>query len=403
MVDINAIKKVVVREVYTVDTISKTNVNAWEVLMRVMEEDNQDTLFDFRGIEVVEPWLNETFKKFIGNEKVYIKMYSAQKAIDTINLACKIGGIKSGRFFNEDIVAPIPMSAEEKKILNMARQLQSYFEDEDGVPTLKIYKSITQIGSETTVRFIEEALKLYHEENNVNRLNLDLDTMFVQSNIIKMVSNMEESLLLNGINLSVISKDKETMNKIGLYQNVDSTLSLNDKYTIVKTVLEVGTVGMLTKYKRSRAIDEFGRQGKGEAVSCRVAIFKGFGTNSSGATCLQFITFNGNTFYTKEHWALENDNEELEGLEVEHLSIPLVDIGILDKYLGSKYHFMLPIQYEEEDRTLIYSLEDGKVVHNKLTIPERIKVVFDDWGIDCNRRLLDEAIAKTAKILAEKQ
>lgn len=401
-------KTINVREVYTVDTISKTNEKAWSTLIALVENEQEDIMFDFKGIEVAEPWTNDKFKEFVGNEHVHMKLYSSQRTVNTIEMTCMLGGLKTGRFFNEDIVAPPTLSREDKKAMEIAGQLQEYFvkdtENED-TGIFQIYKRFDQIGSINTVDYIEKAIIKYFNETGYKNIVLDTNNIFIQKNILELFANVIGRTLSLGINLNVLSKDKEVMSKIALYQHLaaNKNLKINDKYEIAKKQIPHKMVGMLTKYRGSKAVDEFGRHGNGEAISCRVAIFNGFTKNSNNAVCMKFTTYNGNAFYTQEHWALENDGEELSKMMTEELTIPLSEIGLIDKFLGSKYHFSMPIQYDSADSDTIYSLDgEGKVVNTRVTIPMRIKVVLDSWGIEYNEECLNGAIEETERVLTTK-
>lgn len=391
------------RDYYQYDTISKTNSKAWEILLNCLEESenkDEDLLFDFKGIEIIEPWINDTFKKLISNERVHMKLYSSKKTVDTINMACRLSNLKADRFYNEEVITPPTMTPAEKRIINMANELQDYFISSEDTALFEIHRRFTQIGSIDTVTYIEKAVEIYAENTNIKKIILDIKNILLQSNLIELVANVIGRLYTKGIDFKVVSEDSDTMNKLGLYQHLANNIFLStaDKYKIAKNNLEPGTVGMLTKYKRSKALDEFGRQGNGEPVSCRVALFNGF-VKDKGVLCLSFTSYNGNTFYTKDHWSLENDGEELEELLKEELLIPIPEVGVTDYYLGSRYHFMLPLQCSLEDSTVIYGIEDGRVYHNKVTIPVRIKTVLDDWGIEYQESSLIHAISETERIL----
>lgn len=399
---IENMKKIVVREIYTVDTISKTNDKAWTLLMGILDESDGDILFDFRGIEVVEPWSNDTFKKFLSYDNAYMKLYSSSKTVQTINFACKLGGMKPDRFFNEDIVAAPTISKEERKVQAMAAELQSYFVEHDGTAVFEVYKRFDQIGSVTTVDYIDGAIFMYAEQHGVNNIILDTNNNFIQKNILELLANIIAKAYSKGIVLNIVSKDKDVMNKIGLYQHLATgrDISIADKYRMAKECVPSRMVGMLTKYKKSKAVDEFGRHGNGEPISCRVAIFNGFAKNSNDAICMKFTSYNGNTFYTQEHWALEHDGDSLDRMESDNLLIPINEIGVLDKYLGSKYHFMAPVQYDEKDFTTMYGVcEEGKVKTNKISIPMRIKLVLDNWGIEYDESNLVHAITETERLM----
>lgn len=403
--EIENMKKIIVREVYTVDTISKTNNTAWGILIDLLEKNkDEDILFDFKGIQVIEPWNNDTFKKFLSYDNAYMKLYSSAKTVQTINFACKLGGMKTDRFINENIVAAPKISKEELMVRKMATELQKYFIENDGTAILEIYKRYDQIGSINTVDYIEAAILMYSNDNGIKNIILDTNNIFIQQNILELIADTIGRAYSKGIVLNVMSKDKDVMNKIGLYQHLASGGSINaeDKYKIAKDSIPKNMVGMLTKYKKSKSVDEFGRYGSGEAISCRVALFNGFCKNRNGVVCLRFTSYNGNTFYTQEHWALENDGETLEKMESEVLTIPIDEVGIIDKYLGSKYHFTNPIQYEEKDSTTMYGVgKDGNIETYSITIPVRIKQVLDDWNIEYDESSLIHAISETERLIVK--
>lgn len=386
-----------VKSIYKVDTISKTNSEAWKILRKAAEEQEGDVLFDFRGIELAEPWANEEFKKFLAIDRVHMKLYSSEKTAKTIEIACLMGNMKTGRVTNEEIVSEKKVSKEEIAIQREAEELQKYIAVVNGKHVLEIYKKYQQIGSVSTVAYIRAAIKKYCAEKEIREIEIDTASLFIQKNVMGLLADMQRELLAAGITVTVESKDEETRKKLNIHTslNLNVKLSPMEKYTLFKQEFPPLSVGLLTKYKKSRAVDEFGRYGKGEPSSCRVAIFKGFKKGSKGILCL-FKTYNGNTLYTKEHWALQHDGEELRQMITEDIAIPIDMIGISNKFIGSTYHLNEPIQYDKEDSDIILRVdEEGKLTRDNVTIPERIKTVFDSWDIKYNVEMLERAIKQT--------
>ena len=85
-----------VRDSLGVDTISRTT-DAWNKLADIADSIDGEVRFDFRGVTLMEPWKNEDFKQFIKNERVYLKLYTASKTRDTIELLLAMGNLKTGR------------------------------------------------------------------------------------------------------------------------------------------------------------------------------------------------------------------------------------------------------------------------------------------------------------------
>ena len=226
----------------------------------------------------------------------------------------------------------------------------------------------------------------------------------IHDSVLEKLIVFTEELRLEGLEFEFLSDNKDMMDRYhASYVYVNSKyLTVEDKIKIISNIIPKHTVGMLARYKSSRALDKFGREGSGEIIICRAAIFLGFKKVGDVVNAV-FLEFNGNTFYTKDHWYLDNDGEVLKRLEKNIVSMDIEDLGIYNKFLGKKYHFMEPIQTDSEGYTTMYKLdENGRVKHEKVSIPERIKLVLDDWGIKYNKELLDKCIEKTHSILNEK-
>lgn len=392
-----------VRENYTVDTISKTNDIAWKKLVELLVE-NEDYLFDFKGIELVDPWLNDEFRQFMADDRVNIQLYSSKKTAYTINTMCVLAGYKGGRASNIDIVAPKKLSMEEKIAISTAKGLQSYFvtDDNESTTNFNVYSRYDQLGSVTTIEHIEAAIRLFNESKSGYGITLDLGKIFVQDNIIELISDTIDRLLGDGILVNVVSSDKDVNSKIGIHRHMSKTkdYEVSDRESSFRNI-KPGTVGMLSRYKESRGVDEFGRMGKGLVVSCRPAIFRGMTSSSDGVESRPiFDVYNGDGFYTKQHWMLENDSMELDELSYTEIRPEMEEVGLYGDFLGSKYHFMRPIQYDEFGYTTMYNLDDYGVVKTTMaTIPERIKSVLDDWEVSYNSNLLIDCIEETNKVL----
>ena len=55
---------------------------------------------------------------------------------------------------------------------------------------------------------------------------------------------------------------------------------------------------------------------------------------------------------------------------------------------------------KEESKVVIVGVDDNDSNIKKLcTIPERMKIVFDDWGVKYNKEVLDKAIKDTKEAL----
>mgnify|MGYP000844788877 FL=1 len=389
-------KTIKVSDIYNVTQISKTNSDAWERLYKLMENETEDVLFDFKDINLEEPWNNEAFKKFIGNERVHMKIYSSEKIKDTIELACKLGNLKTGRVINEDEIVevePVKDLKQEKLIQNIVNNI-SIVED---TGMLYMPDVASQITNHSTVTALEKAIVGFAETTHIKKLAIDTETMFIQVNIIELLANMIGKLKSQGIDVIIMSRDPDISGKINMYRCFSGSRKLTprERIKIFKETLQPNTVGMLSKFKDTRRVDEFGRKGDGKPIMCRVAIYKGIKNGQ-----VHFITFNGKYFFTKLHYSLDHDGEELKNLVTEHYSMPVEQVGLTDKFTGLLYHFNLPIQYSKDDYIQSYCEdEDGVIRQVQLTLPQYIKMVLDSFGVMYNGASLIYAITKTRDFL----
>lgn len=397
-----------VGDILPVTQITRFNNKAWEKLGQEVNKYNEDVMLDFEGIELIEPWLNEEFKRFMADSRIHIKVYSSENIKETIDVMCEIGGYKTGRVINEDefITSVKPKNAVDERLQAMKNRFRNACEIEESnnnvTLNINVSDAVDQLSSDKTIMAIEEVINEYHQENsNINKAKLNIESMFIQQNIMEMLCKVMDRLMQLGIEMCVVSDDIETTEKLMTYKLVNSHKSITEEFKIkCFNEIEPLTVGMLTKYKETRGTDAFGRCGNGKPVLCRPAIYLGLG-NDNGVVVAQFREYRYNTFCTREHYAVAHDNDVHPGLEVVNTKVPLSRIGLADLFIGSLYHFNAAIQYgdSEDDYNIVHKVnEDGTVKTYKMLLPEYIKCVFDDFGVEYNKDELNKVIEENRKM-----
>ncbi len=388
-----------VKDIYNVTQISKTNSEAWERLIKFMNGKTEEVLFDFEDIELTEPWNNEMFSKLIGNELVYIKVYSSEKIKTTIDLACSIGNIKSGRVINEDEILMNEPTTDRQLEALKNRFIQA-INIKDGIAKLVLEDVIENVSEGKTIKALESAIEQINADQGVKFFELEIN-IFIQLNIVKILANTLTNLAEKGIEVEIDPTNMELSGKVSIYQCIEGTTKWGPakRASIFKDTVEKNTVGMLTKYKETKKVDEFGRSGCGEISYCKVALFKGF-KKVGRDIVLQFEIFNNKTFCTKLHYSLEYNGESLDELDKEDIEIRIQDIGLCNKFIGRLYHFNFPIQYGPADYINTYKENsDGSIEQVDVTLPEHIKMVLDDFDIKFNRKSLIYSINETENYL----
>ena len=170
---------------------------------------------------------------------------------------------------------------------------------------------------------------------------------------------------------------------------VSEHIDYKQRVNIIKENCSENEVGILIKYKDSKAKDETGRFGHGEKQYCRVAILRDFDEDTGKAT---FETFVNKTFYTQYHWQLEHDNETLDNLDSELVRVDIAELGYKDFVSGTRYHFIRPKSYNNNRYLVRYLDENNNNTKDHVSLARRIKLVMDDWGVDYNKVELDKII-----------
>lgn len=397
-------KTVSAHDVLGLDTISKGNNKPWDKLISYMEENGVDEKvnFDFRGMEIIQPCSSDSFLKLLANPNFCMTLHNNANVAGSIIIMCTLNNQDTSRIVNEDDVIEPVESPEDKAAREMAKQLLEYFETNGEVGTLQIHKRFDQIGVPKTVRYIREAMKLYADETGIKNIILNTEMMGIQPGVMEEVANLVNDMKEIGVHLTIRTENQDVKIKIGMYHGLgDSSYSVVEKLEIMKARLVIGRVGILTRYKEGRAKDEFGRQGKGEKASTRIAIFMGF-SKGDNTIIAKFRSFNNHTFYTMDHWYLGHDGEILNKPAYDDIEIPIEQLGIYNDFVGTKYHFSTAIQYATGGEIVMYHVGDnGSVIGQTYTIPERAKAVFDNFGIDYDSESLNAYIEETKRILSK--
>lgn len=393
------------KELYNVDTISQDK--GWKKVLQAINDilatTNEDILIDFSSTNVVDPWQSIEFKKLLSNEKIHMKFVNSEQTVNKIKMMCIIEGMSADRITNEVIEVPREKTAEEKKIEQYGSQLMDFFKD-NGTGTLvfNVRDRYDQLQSTNTVNYIDFAMRELHKTKGTTNFVIIFNKISVLPNVLRVFAQLIVDYKEMGVDLKIDMDNDDSARELGLFIHI----ATNDKYTDSERAkafneLKPNTPGILIRYKKSKATDDFGRQGKGEVVSSRIAIFREVKDNGDGPIAV-VATYNNNYFYTKQHWMVEHDNEEPTSLHEDIMEIPMSDIGLCDRFLGSRTHFILPVQRSnEESQTVIIDIdENDRNIKKICTIPERMKIVFDDWSVPYDHEALDKAISDTKALLS---
>ena len=390
-----------VRDILKVDTISRST-GAWKELIKLANGTDGDILFDFRGIQLIEPWTNEDFKQLMKNERVHLKVYTAEETKNTIELMLAIGHLKTGRVENEDIMVEYTLTDKEKKVLFAKEQILDNMKMVDGKMSIEIGNIRSFISESITVEGLQHAIEKHVTESGIKEFKVGLSGVTITDPMLLKLAELINHFEEQGIFVEMTSNEDEVINKIITFQCIGSKqLSARERFEIFKETIRPKTVGMLARYSKTGRLDSLGRMGDGQPIMCRPAIFDGF-VKRDGVVHARFTTFPLSTFYTKQDYCLDNDGASLKTPRTEVMYAAMPDIGLCDKFTGREFHFNMPIQLTQEDGYTTYRVKDGNIETIKIILPEYIKRVLDDHTIEYDSAALLDAIVENKKLLKER-
>lgn len=391
--------KLKIRDIIEIDTISQDKV--WKKIRASLPDDEVE--IDFTSVDVKEPWTCPEFVQMFSSGKVRMTFTNNESLVNRLKIMARLSNIPDDYITNIHIEKAPVKTPEELKIEKWGFALIDYFViGEDNVARFECKKKYTQIQNTTTIAYISKAIEKINADKGITTFVLDLNGIVVLANIVQSIVDMSLRFSESGINVLIDSNDKNVIDtyKLSKHNKTTTVVSNKERFNIFRENIAPETPCMIIKYKSSKAVDDYGRHGKGEIVSCRIGIFHNVYL-SNGEFVVDLTAYRDSTFYTKIHWAVEHDNEVLKSMYREELTMSVDKIGFGSKFLGSDYHLLLPTQENlNENREVIYDIdENGRNIKAMCTIPERIKYVFDSWGIEYNKEALDKAIKETREHL----
>lgn len=383
-------------------TVSKKNSKVWESFMKIMDSKGKDeeVLFDFRGVDINEPWTNVQFQQFIKDERVYMKLYSSSREAETINQSCLIAGVKGGRCMNEDMVVEKGPTSEQIK-------LRRYIDRFDGWSTLKDGVLVFDYCYETvTEKIVYDAIEglIERHRDKIKKVVLNFKSAVFQPSMFEYLAQLNEKLSKKyELDMKISDKQSKSYADAFISTHDSSHMSELDKLKLFESCIAKDTAGVLTVYKKSKKKDALGRCGDGEILFTRPAIYRGMTKGPGGVINLNFEAFKGNKFFRKLDYELDNGGHKLEKLESEMYTFSIDEVGVCDKMKGTLAHFNNPITLDESDMYTVYKIDGNNMGTTKKTLPQYMKIVLDDHNINYNQSALLKCISVNKLYLDKKR
>lgn len=386
-------KEVIVSDIYNVTQISKSNDSAWIEIQKAIEHIEGDVLLDFDEVNLIDPFNNDQFMKMMANPRIHIRIYDEELAA-TLKIALRLGGIEEGNKidlveFEDDYDAKAEERNKEVKLL--ADRISSVAEESNNVLTINLGNTIEQVSSSKTLDALEKLIRDTVELNeSIGTVEINLTDVVVQRNVLEDLAKFQNRLEGTDILVSFQSEDLDMINKINI-ASLNIELTTQERIDIIKGCLDEDGIVIVQKFKRRGKNEDICETYNADPLIGRVAIYRGIVDNE-----IVLDTFNNDYFFTKLDYSLDRDGESHPGLRVDKWRISVDKTGVYDHFLGSRHHISAPVKLaDDSDLKVINKVVGDSITSYEVTLPEFIKIVLDDFGVDYNQQSLQKYIEES--------
>ena len=389
-----------IRDLTSVSNISQES--SWEKILSNYDklEDNDITL-DTDGVYMMCPTYHDSFKNLLRRDNLKKVILRNENDLSAeLKIYCIMEGL-------DLVIENIELEKAEvvkvdKNKITIGNEIRDTLTTIDGDKAyINVYGRYTNIGDTPAIDKVLHAVDRIITEDGIKDITLRFGDCEIVDFVIKYITKVVWEYEGRGIDLKADSNKENVINKFAMYMHNNlGGYTVDEREEYIRNTLRIGDCGLLIKYKKSRAVDEFGREGKGEIIQSRAAIYRGI-VEENNTKYIIIDTFNKSKFYPSAHWDVMHDGETPTKLAFDRVRIKIEEFGLYEKFMGRKYHFSKAVQYDIKDREeIVISYNSNGGVDKKLcTIPELMLETFEDWEIEYNKDTLEEAIKETNEIL----
>lgn len=381
-----------VAEEFKISTIQSSNSHWFNRLKDMIDSSNDDNIIiDFNDIEIKDS-KNMDFRDIVVNRRTTIIIYGDRELKSMIEMYYQFAD-KSLDYFkfidNEEYIEIKDSDIEDiKRYKIKADRVKATDENDSYIIPMGDVANI--INRKTVLDGVKEEILELHSLYN-SHIIMDFDSCDISSEYVEYLSNMIKGLRKDGVDLEVIIPDKdsscliETVMKIG----DGRYLTLDEKWNIFEENYKPGTIGILTSYVSKGLKDMFGRPSNGKIATKLPCIYRG---KDKGRVL--FEVYKLDTFVNRIDYEMSNPDSEYghPGLNSSIKRVEMNDLGFGMYCIGKGYHFSLPIQSKNEPLVDLLEREDDKVTSRKVTLPEYIRDVFDDFSVEYDSQTIEDCI-----------
>jgi len=394
-----------VKDVYPYDTLSASNDNGWKRVLAAVSEENEDVVLDFKDLLVTDPWNNRFFLSVIRGKGKVIRLYDSEDTATGIkgfsllnNVKISVENIKSESLKVRDSVEDSRLNAAYERKINILKKVCRV---ENGVGYIKVFEVFENLGNVETVESIGKVIPIMFE--GVKLVKVELGHATIQENMYKLLMNIVKEQKNRGVQVKIVSEDTKNKSNIQIYKDMKINIGRDEKYKILKDKLVPNMPVMISTFRRSKSLDELGREGEGKEIAINPAVIKKIieTEDREGNTVYKLVVdlYKASNFVSKLSYAWDNDGGKHPGISKITQEINIMDLGFMNEFVGRRRHVYGPVHSDRSLGIEMYvGAENGSVNKVKMAIPECMRIVFDDFGVEYDRDFLNECIERTREL-----
>lgn len=378
-----------------INTIDTSNNYRFKQIKAELDKypEDEEIILDFKYMEIKDSQ-NEDFKDIITDKRVKIVIYNDRDLYNTVNFIAIISGNtmpdKVKLVINS--IAPDKTKAE-KEIDRYTERFRQVSTEEDGtlvIPVKQVVQFIDRDSILVSLISLTDQLK-----DEYKAFIFDLNGIEMADEQIQVLASHLYVLNLNKRDVNVRIGNSKLRSQINTFIEIGKNGSLNTKQKkdLLDKEFPKFTAGTLTTFVSTGKKDVFGRSGNGEVATNLPAIY--LGREGDNAV---FKVFKLETFCRAYDYEFNHDNEPHPGLKYEIKKVAINQLGIGAYCIGSRYHFSLPVQFNEDGLQITYRDDGDKVRRITVSLPQHMMMVFDAWKekYDWNTMVASIKITKDA-------
>ena len=377
----------------------------WGYIYNAIKDIDVDTRIDMTAVQVSMTTDSTNFVNILNLPHIFLKMKCDECFENEIKIFMAMDNIPDEKVeFEEKVVAPVKDKNSEKIEKSTQAMMKSIFKIDGDHYVMKFSDSYSHLSTSFIDEVIYRSIQRKSEETGVKKFIADFSDIVIEDVTMTNIANRISQLIDLGIGIEAISNNKNQQNILNIALNNAMTAKMTtlDKMEVVKKIYKGKPIpGIYLLYQMSKSVDTFGRSGKGAPIMVRIATLDSI----DEAGNMKFTTYNKDTFFTREQWCIEHDGERLEKLDSQEFNANVSSFGFMNEFMGATGHFLRAAKQDPSETTVVVTSidNDGKCVKKLCSLAERMKAVFDSWGIEYDHDIMEESIKEAEQYKIKKE